>query len=124
VAGQVVEVLDNIVAAAWRSAQTAGPGHLAALLRTATLALREKLNVLTQIGLLNQAVTRVAVVQRSEIPTGAELAELFRNASISENDIMSPAERALRYGEYPSVPASSDRTGRCSSSTPDGTRER
>jgi len=60
-----------------------------------------KIRILTETGLLTRTAIVLQVRSDERIPDGVELGALFREAHVSEDELISDAERAVRYGERP-----------------------
>lgn len=105
VLGQALAKLDAISDDSLESGRTASAGGKAALYRVATAAIVEKVKLLIDMGLLTRAavVVEVAASAIEKIPTGEQLADLFRTTQVDPDELVSEAERARRYGEPPTI---------------------
>jgi hypothetical protein len=66
----------------------------------ATGALNSEIELLHSVGLLPRDLGTVRVQTTGQIPTGTELQALYDGISVTDDELVSEAERAWKYGDY------------------------
>ena len=96
------ERLRTITARAMRSAHsTKGDGDRARLLKVAVTSINSEIELLQSCGLLPRDLGTLRVVpqQVERIPSGLELQRMYDSVTVTDAELVSPAELAWGYGD-------------------------